>query len=231
MNIQDSPHFKFANQELDWFPMDSKIRYDHNLKHNFDKLAEYGWVDSKFTYKFNSQGFRCDEFTEEPSVVFLGCSITQGIGLPLKNTWSYIVSQNLKLQCFNLGIGGGSNDTAFRLAFTRLNQIKPKLVVLCSPFPERLELLSPSEQIQLLANTPTQLPGMDYYNIWISNNDNSILNTAKNTLAIERLCAASSFKFVNVNITQIKFLDYARDLMHPGIQSNQAFAEFVLTLV
>ncbi len=41
---------------------------------------------------YNSDGFRCDEFKKEhvlPHFLFVGCSVTFGDGVPLKDSWAY----------------------------------------------------------------------------------------------------------------------------------------------
>jgi len=234
MNINQSPHYKYANQTLSWLPSDSEKRYQTNLTQCPGGLETHNWINSAFTYKFNSHGFRCDEFTEEPSAVFLGCSLTQGIGLPVETTWAQIVAKQLNLRCYNLGIGGASNNTAFRLAYTWLETIRPKIVVLCTASPERLELLSTDETYELLPNTPKHHPGQDFYKHWVSNENNGILNQAKNVLAIEMLCQRLDICLIVVDsalLLSTMYIDLARDLTHPGRRSNLAFAQHVLNLV
>lgn len=66
------------------------------------------------TYRYNSEWFRCDEFTnkhEGRHVVFTGCSNTEGVGTDIEKTWSHMVytelSKNNKLSgYFNLAKGG-----------------------------------------------------------------------------------------------------------------------------
>ena len=233
MNINQSPHFMYANQSLNWLPSDSEKRYQTNLERCPGALETHNWIGAEFTYTFNSHGFRCDEFTSEPSAVFLGCSYTQGIGLPVEHTWASIVAKHLGLACYNLGIGGTSNDTAFRLAYTWLEVIQPKLVVLCTPSPERLELLSADEIYELLPHTPKHHPGQDFYKHWIDNKNNAVLNRAKNVLAIEALCQQLGIRLITVKaelLFSTMYIDLARDLMHPGRRSNAEFAQHVLQM-
>lgn len=49
-------------------------------------------ITIKDLYKINSSGLRCDELTTEHNgkhIVFAGCSITFGEGIPLEHTWAY----------------------------------------------------------------------------------------------------------------------------------------------
>ena len=68
------------------------------------------------TYNMNSQNFRSDEFIKKHEglhIVFSGCSVTQGTGLNIEETWSYKVYQKIFKNkiCsgyFNLAIFGSS---------------------------------------------------------------------------------------------------------------------------
>jgi len=70
-------------------------------------------------YKFNSHGFRCDEFnivTTLP-IVFSGCSITEGTGLHQHETWSYLLLEKIRektnkiIPYWNIGVAASSIDT------------------------------------------------------------------------------------------------------------------------
>jgi hypothetical protein len=120
--------------------MDTEQLYHKNLRDNYEELEKYGWIDRTILYKFNSLGFRCEEFTDDPSIMFLGCSHTQGIGLPIESIWPTIVSNELNLKCVNLGQAGCSSDTAFRLLHGYIDKINPKIVVYMDPPGMRFEL-------------------------------------------------------------------------------------------
>jgi hypothetical protein len=71
--------------------------------------------DGQVEYLYNSDRFRCDEFTNEHNnkkhILFAGCSETEGVGSPLDTVWSKIIynslSQNNDLSgYFSLGKSG-----------------------------------------------------------------------------------------------------------------------------
>lgn len=70
--------------------------------------------DWKVTYRYNSDWFRCDQFTKTHNglhVVFSGCSNTEGVGNDIENTWSHMVYKELSKTYnlsgyFNIGKGG-----------------------------------------------------------------------------------------------------------------------------
>lgn len=230
MNSLLSPYFKYANQTLNWLPMDTEELYLRNLDSNRHLLEKYNWIDSAIAYTFNSYGFRCNEFTNNESVVFLGCSHTLGIGIPVENTWAYHVAKTVNLECYNLAIGGGANDTAFRIAYNWLPRIKPKLVVLCETHPERLEVLAHNESECIM---PACVPNWseNFYRRWVDTDSNSKLNQLKNSLAIEQLCNNANIKFVKDSIYNLVNVDLARDLCHDGINTNLNYANVILSKI
>jgi hypothetical protein len=223
-----SPLHHLANQTLEWLPMDTEERYKDNLKHKKRLLKQNGWVDKKVTYKFNSQGFRCDEFeTDTDCAVFLGCSHTMGIGLPVDAVWPSLVAAELKLKCYNLGIGGSSNDTAFRLGYHYIPKLKPKVVVLLSPDSNRFEIYNKEKTFTShgpWSDTP-------FYREWALRHENGIINQEKNALALKAICDANHAQYIRFSITDFYRTDLARDLAHYGVKTNLQFSKTVLKLI
>jgi hypothetical protein len=231
-NIDYNSYYKkIANTELEWLPLDTKKLYEKNLVNRRDELEKYGWIDKHFTYKFNSHGFRCDEFTTEKSIMFLGASNTIGIGLPVEHTWTQMLSRELKLKCVNLGIGGSSYDTAFRLASFWIPKLQPDLVILLGPFIHRLEIIS-CNSLHHNHLTPASVSSEfeKFFEQWLSDDTNSYMNSLKNTLAIKHLCYMHNTKFINYEesaVFDLTKIDLARDLVHPGIGSNLQFLNYI----
>jgi hypothetical protein len=221
---------KFANQTLDWFPSDDIIRYIDNCKSQRDLLEKYDWIDKKITYKFNSHGFRCDEFTEDPSIMFLGCSNTIGIGLPLEDNWPTLVSNELNLKMINLGIGGSGSDTAFRLANHYIPQLKPKILIHLESYEGRLSLISKNEIYEFLpSNYPKEFE--KFYFEWINCKENLELHELKHNFAIELICNKNNIKYIPLSLDNFIQLDSARDLSHWGILSSKVFHKKVLAKI
>jgi hypothetical protein len=223
---------QYKNQEFNWLTSDLEELYLENVKTNYNVLSEYGWVDCKFTYKFNSHGFRCDEFTNEDSIAFFGCSYTCGIGLPLENMWAYHVANNLNLKSVNLGIGSTGPGTSFKLANHYIPQIMPKIVVYVEPPPARFSISSADGYIYDLSVSTEKIYAhdqlKDFYNHWISLAENSDLDYLKNKLAIQLLCHQNKIKFVYARCNEMHNIDLARDLGHRGVKSNLQFSKFIL---
>ena len=184
----------YTLKETYWLGTDSNQRYLDNLKNNYEKLRSNYWIDRTIKYTFNSHGFRCDEFTSDDSIMFLGCSHTLGVGLPIEDTWAYQVAKNLNLKNVNLGQGGSSSDTAYRLASYYIEQLKPKIVVIRPPDPARFEMFDCYNKPTL--HSPQYQESVTDYKDWFSCEHNHILNEEKNLLAIEYLCTRFNTKFV-----------------------------------
>lgn len=88
---------------------------------------------------YNELGHRCKSITQIDTanyILFTGCSHTQGIGLELEDSYSYVTSKLLNSDYYNLGIGGSGCDVMMYNLLTWLNKFdhKPKLLVIQWPF-------------------------------------------------------------------------------------------------
>ena len=238
--IYNSIYKDYANQILYWLPMDTKELYQKNLKENYQLLKENNWIDNHFTYKFNSHGFRCEEFTDNPSIMFLGCSLTLGIGLPVETIWPELVSKQLGMRCANLGIGGGSNDAAFRLCHGWIDIIRPKIIIILEPYSNRIELIDfPNihnlSHWTLSEESNSKKSCYDFYKAWIEDENNSYFQKLRNKLAIENLCNSRNIKLISFDGEDLTraFLkkDLARDLAHRGIKTHNQIADYFLSKI
>jgi hypothetical protein len=75
----------------------NQLTYANTLQtiYGFDKSGS-------IQYHFNSQGFRGDDYTSRPDIVFLGGSISFGVGVNYNETYSYILSLKKNLKFWNL---------------------------------------------------------------------------------------------------------------------------------
>jgi hypothetical protein len=110
-----------------------------SLWHNTDSEENYipnnsPYKPNDFSYKFNDYGFRCDNFNQENEIpiVFMGCSITEGVGLPLEQTWSSLLLSKIRqrtnknIPYWSLALGGSSVDTQARMLywFNKMHKVK-----------------------------------------------------------------------------------------------------------
>jgi hypothetical protein len=236
MNIDKkykSQYYHFRNQTLNWLTSDTEENYNKNYETRYHELKKYGWVDNHFTYKFNSHGFRCEEFNGDPSIMTLGCSNTIGIGLPVDKTWPELLAKELNMKCANLGIGGGSLDTVFRLCHGYIDVIKPKIVVLLSPPGPRIELFVNDDVYNLGSwtfNDKYMFDKSSFFHMWTTGKNNIYFNTEKNILAIKQLCEQRNIKFINKDNSElyIEKNTLARDLLHTGIENHKLLIKNLL---
>lgn len=114
-----------------WLDNDSLENY---LPKNSGKS---NYTQNEISYLFNSDKFRCDEFDSKnySPVVFMGCSFTEGSGLPLNELWSYhfykkICEKSIKnIPYWCLAKGGASVDYCARVFYEYGKKLKPKYIV------------------------------------------------------------------------------------------------------
>jgi hypothetical protein len=221
-----------------WSGNDSEQLYDHNMKTRHSEMEANGWVDTKkhIVYKFNEWGFRSDAFESTGGIMFLGCSHVVGIGLPEHDTFSHIVSVNLNLNLYRMGIGAGSNDAAFRVADYWIPKLKPTYVVMVQTYNWRLELVSNDHVYNINTGHDTEFTNSAYYRKFIDVPHNGNLLKKKNHYAVQQICDMHRSKFISIDADSDMFrtahsLGFARDLAHVGKKGNQCIAEVITNLI
>lgn len=104
---------------IDILGHETNYRLENN-KHVLDFIPpELSYIEEdrktwKVRYEYNSDWFRCDEFSKNHDglhIVFSGCSNTEGVGGNIEDTWSHILYNKIKEKnnvsgYYNLGRGG-----------------------------------------------------------------------------------------------------------------------------
>jgi len=219
-----------ANKSLYWDTSDNEALYLKNIKEpkRYEQLSNLGFLDTQIHYKYNSHGFRTDEFDDSVEVVCFGCSFTMGTGIHAEDTWPAQFEHKTGLKTANLGLAGSSNDTVFRLAGHYLHLLKPKYAIWVQTDMSRIEILedSPSISLNIL---PTDMHNPyakdEFIKTWFSVDSNQQLQLQKNTLAFQMLCSLENIIPIIIPRNEVPFLDYSRDLMHPGRLSYEKLAE------
>lgn len=227
---------RLANSALEWLSSDTPESFARMMQEpeHQQYFAEKGWDQpGAITYRLNSEGFRCEEFNNDPCVVALGCSYTAGIGLPVETTWPWLVGQALGLQVVNLAWGGYAADSCFRLAEHWLPRLNPAVVVMLAPPVDRVEVLTQKDHMVYM---PTNMPltaSDPFITEWMLNSENSRLNSVKNKLALQQLCdnLNTSCQIYDASIYMAdsrERLEYARDYMHAGPRGHRILAERII---
>jgi len=216
-----------------WHSSDSLERFEKNCNDLKKQaiLERSGWMDPDcISYKFNSFGFRDEEFDDRPAGLALGCSHTQGVGLPESVVWPRILSSVTGTHIWNLGVAGSGIDTAFRLLDHWLPKINPKFVVFCVPSRSRVEIFDRGMPVSLFPEfVPAHLEG--FYKHWAIDETNAKILKRKNLLAMQYLCDRTNITFRYLDHSELWKLDnncrpgWARDLMHCGVEQQTMFAQ------
>jgi len=87
----------------------------------------------KIDYSFNNHGYRCDEFKNQ-EILFLGCSHTEGHGMPLELTWPYLLSKKMNKEYISLAKGGDGAQAQIVKAFQFFEEFyNPKYIFAAFP--------------------------------------------------------------------------------------------------
>ena len=216
---------------LEWYPTDTEDRFKSLSQEHQD-----AWKDKELTYKLNSYGMRCDEVVPDPdSIIFLGCSMTFGVGCPKESTWTHKVAKYFAFNEVNCGIPAGSLDACFRMYLKWQPFVKAKRTVLAVPpgyrFEKIIKLNEDRMYIQKLGvwdveKTKTPVVGLDDINMY--------LNYNKNLSAIQHLAKQTGSDLIIVPwVSKEWILDelmLGRDQMHPSEEWHQTIADRVIKL-
>lgn len=222
-----------CGETLEWSGSDQQVHYKMNLRNPVQSslLARNGWVDKTIEYRYNSQGFRCDEFDHRPSFLALGCSFTEGIGLPLEDAWPTILGERVGLYPWNLGVGGSSIMWCARVLEPAIDELSPKFVSVLIPPIMRVDVVDflglsntyiAENQSDLHSFGGVVLVTSSYLKNWFSHTDNAVLTQKQSLSYIESTCRKYNVPLV-IDFLENRRLepkenhtDLARDLMHLG---------------
>jgi hypothetical protein len=134
-----------ANQTHQWQPSDSLENYK-----KYQPNGQLNYSIDAFDYKFNSNGFRCDNFDKHSDlpILFMGCSFTEGTGLPLSEIWPTHILNNIKalpdynnkqIPFWSIALPGSGLDSQLRELYNYYQLVKPKYIFVLLPQLHRRE--------------------------------------------------------------------------------------------
>lgn len=224
---------------LEWYPSDTKERFESAP----EDFKDY-WNSKKhiMDYKLNSYGMRCEEIeADRESIVFLGCSMTFGVGCPKTHTWGYKTAQHFGLREVNLGLPAGSLDSAFRLYYHWQPFVKAKMTVLAVPPGYRMESVcddraNPLQSLGIWQQEWQQDKQEIENRLKILNDPNIYLNYNKNILAIKKIAEDTDSQFFMIPWTSPEWtitngMRQARDRAHPDEQWHKEVAEKLINVL
>ena len=188
-------------------------------------------------------------------ILFAGCSHTEGIGLELEKTYPYIVSNQLGMDYYNMSLGATGTDTLFyNLVQWKVNvRQKPKLLVIQWPNRARYLKMLANDFVHPLATRHVDRnerelreigiwnalddeqrflvlgdsPSTGYFHskkVLFSRMIDSLYNYSK-IIKINYGTLDEPEKTADFDWDKTVHTDYARDLRHCGIETNNNVAE------
>lgn len=230
MNIPYHDNLCRANTKSYWVPHDSEERWQSNMQntHYAKLLTKLGFNDpTAITYAYNSHGYRDVEFDQRDCAIAFGCSFTHGTGICQEQTWPSVLSSLLGLHVWNLGVGGASLDTVFRLGQHYIPMLNPKFVAVLTPPNTRFEYHNKDNFIVTSVNTFNETSSKHFFKDWFGNQINLDIHQSKTLYALKTICNSFNIPFVHVcplNDWHEK-INRARDLVHPDAESNRQLAK------
>lgn len=130
LKIENFAYHRSATSGLDTY------QYCRNKKH----FNEFPY---QVFYKFNSRGFRDEEWPTEnldEAIWCIGDSFTTGLGSPYEHMWTQVLQKKTNRRTINVSMDGASNNWIARKALAVFREVKPKDVVIMWSYFHRREI-------------------------------------------------------------------------------------------
>ena len=128
-----------------WMTADTEENYKKVIR-----TTEVPYGPNDIEYKYNNYGFRCDDFDSWEKfpyrILYAGCSMTEGIGLPLDDIWPKLMHKrmceeyNIEMPYWTIASGGTGLDQMVRYLYNLKDLIRPQIILCYLPGKERREL-------------------------------------------------------------------------------------------
>lgn len=214
------------NQILKFSGSDQEYLFFKNKK----KLGE-GWeyANKRIVYNYNEYGFRTQSFDKivwQDSVVILGCSHVEGIGLAEEDTIAVQLEHILGIPVVNLGLGGSAVDiAAWNSLILHEHYPHPKAIVQLWTGLDRYSDYSEKDN-RCKSNIPMH---GDYYTKQNWNFRSKLYIKADRVLWNNKVpYHEASFSMDTANqmgIEHYGYVDSARDQMHGGVATAKLVAK------
>lgn len=136
-----NPHRQPLSVE-NWMPPDSGDLYWEHKRAG--RELSYGL--DQIEYRYNSLGYRAPEVEIKANPFMMnaaiGCSITEGIGLPVEHTWAHQVQVMMRETLddsvvYNLGVGGSCNEAIYFRALNAMTHLGAGAILVQWTYPHR----------------------------------------------------------------------------------------------
>lgn len=179
-------------------------------------------------YKHNSYGYRTIDYIPNEYILVLGCSHTYGSGLHEYERYSNILETELEIPVVNLGVPGTS------INFILLNLLKlvyssyklPKAIICQYPNLGRLTLPRTDGLLNIVPSNT--LYRSLYIDDSLDTHSRLCYQLIKDTAKTYNIKLIDFYLWNSIGDEKIVPIDYARDIDHPGPESNKLFADYIL---
>lgn len=239
----------YTDPEFSLIGADSKNHFEEHLK---TQPADWEYRTKRVLYNRNSLGHRCKDLNtlNDDFILFIGCSLTEGVGVALEDTFTYKLAQDLALDYYNLGLAGSGADLLsenLSMWFVNIKKI-PKLVVIQWPAPNRhyqrfADGLTPvgawiDVRNDVVSDEVKQATKYDFVNDEVIKNfvtacDAGYFEHFSKVLRTTTLnfLDCLGVKYIEFTDEDIPKLDVGRDLIHPGIKSNAELVSVIRSII
>lgn len=217
---------------------DSITKYHQSIK---TLGTDWEYAKIKFNYVRNSLGHRSKDISQLDTknyILCTGCSITEGIGIPVEDRYSNLLSSKLGCDLYNLGLGGTGNDVIFYNLVNWFSSIehKPKLVII--QWTANIRFSTEKNNV-IYTHGTWEEKNIEFMDLGEKlNYFQSKTNFHKKLIykmidvPILELYAINKLDNETTNQDEFifppdKYIDYARDRMHPGRETNKHYADTI----
>lgn len=226
-------------QEFSQYGSDSLKTYQQNSK---DQAADWFYQTTKVFYDRNDNGHRSKNIhhLNNDFILFAGCSITEGIGVRVEDSFAHLMSSHLGLDYYNLALNGGGPDlVAHNIGSWFQNvKLKPKMVIIQWPSKHRVCYREHNDAIFPLGPwsckpTDGNVISEHAWKAYESMIDTDFFDHYTDIFksSIVSLLEIANIKVITFETDDIEILDYARDLKHPGIESHKKIKDKLLSIL
>ena len=212
----------------DFFGSDDYDKYHLNLK---IQSPDWYYRKNKVKYTLNSHGYRTKEFSEidwSNSIIIFGCSYIFGTGVDDSHTLSSYLEKLFDVPVINMGMGGSSIQFALHNSLMLYKKYGIPRAVIYGMTGMTRYLLYQRNYVQLklgYEDSPNN-KAVDHLIPYNLINVELIRNLWKDKCKYyEFSCFPTTAKFLSCDLHKPIPDDYARDMSHPGIKSNQLIAQ------
>ena len=244
-------------------PLPAGTRYAQWLssdnERNYKLRGNAAFSPESVSYAFNSYGYRSDEFDIErcpPAIMFVGCSNTLGVGIPIDALWTTIVTRyfeerwKTRVLQYNLAWGGTGTDHVAMMIHQCIDLLKPAAVFVLWSYIHRMTWFADVNQLfHFLPKIRPAFPPKEHNAfLRLSTEAHAFFNYVRNYNFVHDRLSQRKIPFFCGSLEQFSTdtlahyvstdcfvgrwnrLDVARDNLHSGVKSHADFAARIIAV-